>query len=192
MYMIIQILVKKNLSMIDWSKIDSKIDWSPLDDMFGTVDNNFDYFYSKTTSCMESDVPKKGITRRNVKLRTKPWIGSKIQKLMCLIRDKFFHKANSNPTPSNKYLYWKFRNLVAAEQRHSKIRYFQNYFEKYKTNMSGIRSSVNVKNKNNIPQISHLLKDGSSITDPTKVANIFNQYFINVGSNVDKSIPKTN
>ena len=47
---------------------------------------------------------------------------------------------------------------------------------------SGIRSIVNVKNKNSIPQISHLLKDGSHITDPTKMANIFNQYFINVGS----------
>ena len=56
---------------------------------------------------------------------------------------------------------------------------------------SGIRSIVDVKNKNNIPQISHLLKDCSRITDPTKMANIFNQYFINVGSNVDKSIPRT-
>ena len=56
---------------------------------------------------------------------------------------------------------------------------------------SGIGSIVNVKNKNNIPQISHLLKDGSRITDPTKMANIFNQYFINVGSNVDKSVPMT-
>ena len=55
----------------------------------------------------------------------------------------------------------------------------------------GIRSIVNVKNQNNIPQISHLLKDTSHITDPTKMANIFNQYFTNVGSNVDKSIPRT-
>ena len=39
-----------------------------------------------------------------------------------------------------------------------------------------IRSIVNVKNINNIPQISHVLKDGSRITDPTKMANIFNQY----------------
>ena len=82
----------------------SEIDWSPLDDMSRTVDDNSDYFYSKTTSCMESHVPKKRATRRNLKLRTKPWIGSKIQKLMCL-RGKFFHKANSNPTPSSKYLY---------------------------------------------------------------------------------------
>ena len=94
----------------------SEVDWFPLDDMSQTVDNNFDYFYSKITSFIESHLPKKRVTRRNLKLRTKPWIGSKIQKLMYL-RDKFFHEANSNPTPSNKYLYQKFRNRVVAEQR---------------------------------------------------------------------------
>ena len=56
---------------------------------------------------------------------------------------------------------------------------------------SGNRSIVNIKNKSNIPQISHLLKDGLCIRDPTKIANIFNQYLTNVGSNVDKSIPRT-
>ena len=52
---------------------------------------------------------------------------------------------------------------------------------------SGIRSIINVKNNNNIPRISHLLKDGSRVTDPTKMARIFNQYFIIVGSNVEKN-----
>ena len=37
---------------------------------------------------------------------------------------------------------------------------------------SGIRSIE--KNKSNIPQISHLL---NNVTDPTKIANILNQYF---------------
>ena len=41
----------------------SEIDQSPLDDMFRTVDDNFDYFYSKTTSCMDSHVPWKRVTR---------------------------------------------------------------------------------------------------------------------------------
>ena len=59
----------------------SEIDWSPPDDMSRTVDDNFDYFHSKTTSCMEYHLPKKRVTKRNLKLRTKPWIGSKIQNL---------------------------------------------------------------------------------------------------------------
>ena len=111
------------------------------------------------------------------------------------LRDKLFNKANKRTTSSNKYLYRKFRNRVVAEQRQSKIKYFQNYFEEYKTNMkmlwSGIRSTVNVKKNSNTSHISHLLIKDSCVSDPTKMANIFNQYFINVGTKVDKSIPRT-
>ena len=126
----------------------SLIDWSPLTDSPQLVDNIFDYFCFKITSCVESYVPKKRVTGRGLKLKPKPWIGSKIQKLMYL-RDKLFNKAIKSPTSSYKYLYRKFRNRVVAEQRQSKIKYFQNYFEKYKTNMkmlwSGIRSIANIK-----------------------------------------------
>ena len=105
----------------------SLIYWSPLTDSPELVNNNFVYFYSKITFCVESHVPKKRVTRRGMKRRSKPWIGSKVQKLI-YFRDKLFNKANKNPTSSNKYLYRKFRNCVVAEQRQSKIKYFQNYF----------------------------------------------------------------
>ena len=56
---------------------------------------------------------------------------------------------------------------------------------------SRIRSIVNVKNRSNHSHISHLLQIGSRIQDPVKMANNFNNYFVNVGTNVDKSIPRT-
>ena len=68
------------------------------------------------------------------------------------LRDKIFKKANKSPTSSNnKYSYRKFRNSVVAEQRQSKIKYFQNYFEKYKINMktpNEIEIIINSLNKN--------------------------------------------
>ena len=66
-------------------------------------------------------------------------------------RNKFFKKMVKNPTPENKYMYSKFRNRVVSEQRKFKIKYYQNYFEKHKTNMkmllAGIKSIVNVNSK---------------------------------------------
>ena len=56
---------------------------------------------------------------------------------------------------------------------------------------SGIRSIVNVKTKEQLTQISHLLENDNHTDDPTKMANIFNDYFVNVASNIDKSIPRT-
>ena len=39
--------------------------------------------------------------------------------------------------------------------------------------------------------VSHLLDNGKRIDDPVKMANVFNHHFVNVGSNIDKSIPRT-
>ena len=56
---------------------------------------------------------------------------------------------------------------------------------------SGIKSIVNMKTKSQLSQISHLPDNGKSIDDPVKMANIFNHYFVIVGPNIDKSIPRT-
>ena len=56
---------------------------------------------------------------------------------------------------------------------------------------SGIRSIVNVKTNSQLPQISHQLENGKQVGNPVKMANMFNNYFVNVGGNIDKSIPKT-
>ena len=56
---------------------------------------------------------------------------------------------------------------------------------------SGIRSIFNVKKNSNTSHISHRLINDSHVSDPTKMANIFSQYFVNVGTKVDKSIPRT-
>ena len=56
---------------------------------------------------------------------------------------------------------------------------------------SDIKSIVNMKAKSQLSQISHLLNNGKHIDDPVKMDNIFNHYFVNVGSNIDKSILRT-
>ena len=142
----------------------------------------------KPSSCVDSHVPKKKVTKRELKLRTKPWINADIQKLMHY-RDKYFQKMKSNPSANNKYNYNKFRHRVVSEQRKGKIKYFKNYFEKHKTNMkmlwTGIKSIINVKAKNQISLISHLTDNGSCVHDPVKMANTFNKFFVNVGPNID-------
>ena len=105
--------------------------------------------------------PRKKVPKKILKLRTKAWIKSDIQKLMSY-RDKLFGKMVKSPSADNKYLYSKFRNCAVSEQRKSKIEYFQNYFEKHKANMkmlwTGIKSIVNLKAKHPLSHISHLKK----------------------------------
>ena len=107
--------------------------------------------------------------------------------------NKLFKKMINHPTPSNKYLYSKFRNCAVSEQHKGKIKYFQNYFEKHKTNMkmlwSGIKSVINTNTKTQFSNTSHLLDKGTQVNDPVKMANIFNNYFVSVGSSIDKTMP---
>ena len=56
---------------------------------------------------------------------------------------------------------------------------------------TGIKSIINVKAKNKISLISHLTDNGSCVNDPAKIADIFDKFFVNVGPNIDESIPKT-
>ena len=50
---------------------------------------------------------------------------------------------------------------------------------------------VNVRSKTQFSPISHLVNNGTRINDPVKMANIFANYFVNVGSQIDKTIPRT-
>ena len=67
----------------------SQLDWSYLHNYELSINDKFDSFYIKSVACIDSHVPKKKVTRRKLKLRTKPWVNGEIQKLMSY-RDKLF------------------------------------------------------------------------------------------------------
>ena len=102
----------------------SQIEWSSLSDSSISVNEHFNHFCKKTTNCINLHVPKKKVQKSQLKLRSKPWIKSSTQTLMNY-RNKLFHTMNKNLTPSNKYLYRKFRNRAVSEQRQGKIHYFK-------------------------------------------------------------------
>ena len=51
----------------------------------------------------------------------------------------------------------------------------------------GIRSIINVE-KARLNNISQIVQDGKFIISPKEIAQPFNQYFVNVASNLDKDI----
>ena len=165
-----------------------------IDNSYVSIHDHFNTFHQKTTECINNHIPKKKVSKKDPNLRSKPWINNETQRRMNY-GDKLFNNMIKNPSPLNKYIYRKFRNHVVYEQRRGKINYFQRYFETHKTNMrmlwSSIRSIVNVSTKKQLTQISHSLENGNRTDDPTKMVNIFDNYLVNVASNIDKSIPGT-
>ena len=134
------------------------------------------------------------MTKKDIKLRSKPWITSKIVRLI-RYRDRLKKKLERKFTPDNEFLYKKFRNSVVSELRTSREAYYNQYFLTHKDNMkklwSGIRSIINIKHKTTL-NISQLVMDGTvNVTDPKHIASAFNRYFVNVPQQVDKAIPRT-
>ena len=98
---------------------------------------------------------------------------------MMLKQDRYLRKLNKSGSRDMEYLYKKFRNKVVSEIRENKIQYYNRYFTIHNSNMkkmwSGIRSIINM-NKKAGSSISHLTDNGKEISDPMKMANIFNNF----------------
>lgn len=92
-----------------------------------------------------------------------------------------------------KRAYKLFRNRVNRTLKKSKIASHNSYFLTHSNNIKktwqGIRYLINTKNNSN-QGISQLNVNGSIINDPKLIANHVNDFFVNVGPNLDKSIPK--
>ena len=95
--------------------------------------------------------------------------------------------------PSDAHLkasYNKFRNSVNKNLKHSKKNYFSSYFGTCKNNMKKIWKGVNeIITKSGSYKVTHLYHKNSYIDDPNLVSETFNNFFVNVGSNLEKKIP---
>ena len=74
------------------------------------------------------------MNKRDLKLHEKPWITSKVQKLI-KHPEKLLRKLNCKFTYDIEYLYKKFRNRVVSEIRSSKINCYNHYFVEHQINM---------------------------------------------------------
>ena len=75
----------------------------------------------------------------------------------------------------------------------SQKEHYDSYFEEQTINIKrtweGIRKNVNVR-KSNKYTLSHLNVNGKMIDDACDIANVFNNFFVKVGPNTEKSVPK--
>ena len=153
---------------------------------------------SNDTNLLSNDfvwrhAPTKKLNPKEIKLKFKPWITPEIMKLI-KIRDRLFARKKRQPdNPRINEIYNQARNRVKNNLKKSKKDHYKSYFEEQKTNMKktweGIRKIVNVKKPANFC-ISQLNIKGKIIDDPTAIANNFNNFFVNVGPETEKSIPK--
>ena len=184
----------------DYSKFDQEkfladftnLNFEYLNDNQSDVNGKFNRFLGDLDKIIRKHAPLKKLTKRNLKLRNKPWINSKIQKLMRL-RDKYLKQVRKESDPATIILYKQFRNRVANELKESKTNYFHNYFNKNSKNMkllwTGIKSIISIKNSR--VSVINKLKDanGNLTSDSATMATVFNDFFVNVADGITKKYP---
>ena len=188
---------KKDFSKFDDEKFTndfSFLDWNSISSDYMDANTKFD-IYGQIFQFKNSHVPRRKLSKREIKLSTKLWITKPIlAKIGC--RDKFYSKIIrcKHSNPNLIYLHKKSRNSVVKDVTANKSDYFKNYFLCNKNNMkkvwSGIRSIINIS-KVKADYILSILESGKTVDNPCAIANIFNNnyFFVNVGKNTDKDIP---
>ena len=152
-------------------------------------------FYDKIIFHLDEMAPFKKVTLKEQRLMSKPWITHEILN-KCKKRDVLLNEIRKENDAIKKAdltrEYKVLRNRINEEKRQGKRNYYELRFEKNKNKSKdiwkGIRSLVNVK----APKTSSIkLMDENSnlISDPSQIANIFNNHYSTIGSKVQQKIP---
>ena len=150
-------------------------------------------FVWRLEGATERHAPTEKLSPKEIKLRLKPWINRDIQKLI-KVRDRLHARKKRQPDNERvKQAYNTVRNRVTHAIFKSKKEHYKSYFEdqnlSIKKTWEGIRKIVNLKNRSSL-SVSHLNINGKIVDDPQEIANNFNHFFVNVGPDTDKGIPK--
>lgn len=153
----------------------------------------FDSFYYKLSDLIDAHIPIKRLSKRELRVKTKPWITPAI-KTAIQKKNELYKKYLKTKSP---YYYTKFkyyRNKINHLLKISKKTYYNEYFSQSHGNpkrlWTGIKRIINNKSKTNrIP--TKLTNNNNNITDPKEIADTFNNYFANIGENLARAIPST-
>ena len=168
--------------------------WEDLYDENLSINYKFDKFFDRVNYTVQEHVPLKKVKKQQLKLRSKPWVTLYIQNLI-KHRDKLLRKLRKSHSIVTENVYKKFRKRVVSENRKSKIQYYDTYFQQNKANMknlwTGIKEIINAKSKSSLKNTSQLIVGGKTYDDPQQMANIFNNFFVDVPNQVCSKIPRT-
>ena len=192
-------LYKRGYSTLDKQALLDEIqslDWQMI---FGSSCNPdpslmFQSFYSVVSNIIDRHIPVKQLSRRELKLKSKPWITLGIKKSIQIKNNlyKKFIKTKSTYYHSKFKIY---RNKINHLLRISKKAYYNQYFLDHikdgKKVWNGIKQIIHHKPRTG-QKILKLVDNNKEIIDPKQTADTFNTFFANVGKELEKGIPTVN
>ena len=145
----------------------------------------YDKFCEIYTTHYNTAYPKTKPTRRKKqRANPKPWILGWLEEA-CDRKNRLYHDFIICPTTANKTKYTKMKKFVEKHIKKSKNKYYTDYFEQYKNDSKKQWQMINCllhrnSKKSSVTKI--IDKDGNETNSPTEIAEKFNEYFVNIAS----------
>lgn len=156
---------------------------------------SFNTFLCKFDLLFDKHVPLTKQTKRQLRLKDKPWISKGILRSM-EVRDNYLREFQNSSNPGIKlflqFRYKFYRNRIVSLLRISKKLHYSNYFLQNSNNLKKIWKGVNEiissnPSKSN-PNIT--LEIGNSLSsDPGTVAQTFNDFFSSIADKLREKVP---
>jgi Notch-like protein len=106
------------------------------------------------------------------------------------MKSRLYKKFLKNPTPENKNKYICYRNKLKSTLHKAEKDFYRAKFKQFQGNLTQtwkVLGSLLNKNKQT-DTVKEFLKDGVKITDPQEIVEHFNDFFVNIGETLAKSI----
>ena len=140
-------------------------------------------FLSNINSILDVHAPLKKLNKYKLEFKTKLWITPALQKSISIKNNllKKFTTAKYSQVKERCHKEYKdYRDMLSTILKQSKTNYCNHYFEtnwsSIKNTWKGLKSILNIKKISaEIPKT--LIVDGTTISNPMEISNIFNNYF---------------
>ena len=179
-----------NKELLDPSFILQLLNNSNTNDAYNT-------YHNKYLQVLNKHIPLKKLSKKEVKLRKKPWLTpgllTSINKKRALLHKFKNEKMRNKDTSATFQKYKEYNNLINKLKRMSKRNFYHKFFNDNSNNTKNIWRGINqLLNRKKSKQGNIFLEENGLITDPLKVANKFNEYFINIADKLCSKIANKN
>lgn len=182
-------LTKTKIDMGKFKNLLQGQDWSQVLNMEDseTASNNFVNIYSQLMEESKTNFT----ASQNHKTKLKKWITAGLINSI-KHRDRLKKKLLKQYDPQLELQYKTYRNYLNKLIKKRKNDYYRNQIELNKNNMKKIYNIIKeatYENKNKTNNISIVGEDGENFSSDLEIADYFNEYFINVGVEMQNKIP---
>lgn len=156
---------------------------------------NMDKLTKLINGIKEKHFPNKYVKFNNYKHKKSKWITPGILKSI-KFRNSVYKKIRLTAPDSQKSIELRlnlknYNKILKESIRRAKKHYYEYCFQNYKTNIKKAWATINevLNNKDRhtfFPD--HFNFEGEKITNKTDIANRFNSFFVNIGSNIEQNI----